>query len=187
MAAIHGLEECIAEAICCESRFGIFRRYIHRNLLWQATGEMVQKIQYDVVMPSWSWMACTGGIQFLHINYGELALNKNLLFDKSRKEALSANLGAFVDCRLEPDEEGEQLLVDESGSNAGWIKLDVKDGESLDGLHCIVVGKEKKDKVEGYFILAVLGTGTANEYRRAGFGAIECRFVVKVRDSVLLL
>ncbi|KAF3039730.1 hypothetical protein E8E12_005904 [Didymella heteroderae] len=34
MAAIHGLEECIAEAICCESRFGIFQRYIHRNLSW---------------------------------------------------------------------------------------------------------------------------------------------------------
>lgn len=187
MAAIHGLEECIAEAICCESRFGIFQRYIHRNLLWHAMGEKVRKIQYGTVMPSWSWMACTGGVQFLNVEYGELALNKSLVFDKTRKEALNADLGAFVNCKLESDEEGQHLFVDESGMNVGWVKIDIKDGEFLDDIRCIVIGKEKKDKVEGYFVLAVLWNGIANEYRRIGLGAVECRFVRKAQDNVVLV
>lgn len=37
-----------------------------------------------------------------------------------------------MDHKLQPDEEGERLLVDESGVNVGWIKLDVKDGDSFD-------------------------------------------------------
>jgi hypothetical protein len=193
MAAIHGLEECIAEALCCESRFGIFQRTLHRNLLWrsadenwQLKDEKVKRIAYDVVMPSWSWMAITGGIQFLNIVYGDLALNNNLSFHKTRKEVLSADLGAFVDCKLE-FEEDDYALVDNTGAGVGWIKLDIKDGESLDTLRCVVIGKEKKDAIECYFILAVICNGLAGEYKRVGVGAVEVRCVIKVQDKVLIV
>ncbi|KAF3039731.1 hypothetical protein E8E12_005959 [Didymella heteroderae] len=138
-------------------------------------------------MPSWSWMACTGGIQFLNIEYGELSLNKSLTFDKTRKEALNSDLAAFVDCKFESDGDGNYLLVDAASMNVGWIKVDVKDGGSLNDMYCIVVGKEKKDKVEGYFVLAVLWNGSANEYRRVGLGAVECRFVEKAQENVALV
>lgn len=42
-----------------------------------------------------------------------------------------------------------------------------------------------KDKMLGYFIVAVLRTGTT--YRKIGLGAIECHFVVKAQNRVLLV
>lgn len=116
-----------------------------------------------------------------------LALNKNLVFDKSRKEALNADLGTFVNCRLDVDEEGQQIFVDDSRMNVGWVKIDVKDGECLDDVRRIVIGKEKKERVEGYFVLAVPWTETADEHRRVGLGALECRFVRKAQDDVVLV
>lgn len=63
--AISGLEARIARAIGCESRYGIFQRYLHRNLLWQRSdGKKTKRIGYETsIVPSWSWMAYDGGIR----------------------------------------------------------------------------------------------------------------------------
>jgi len=62
--AISGLEARIARARGCQSRYGIFQPYLHRNLLWQRSDEeKAKRIRYETrIVPSWSWMAYNGGI-----------------------------------------------------------------------------------------------------------------------------
>lgn len=65
--AMSGLQAGIARAIGCEGRYGTLQKYFHRNLLWQASDVKLEKIEYETLhVPSWSWMAYTGGIRFLN-------------------------------------------------------------------------------------------------------------------------
>jgi hypothetical protein len=48
--AISGLEARIARAIGCQSKYGIFWQYLHRNLLWQRSEEKMKRIEYDTLM-----------------------------------------------------------------------------------------------------------------------------------------
>ena len=85
--AISGLEARIARARGCQSRYGIFGEFLHRNLLWQRSGrEKMQRIGYEPgIVPSWSWMAYYGGIQFMDIPFGEVDWNDKLQFNKEHK------------------------------------------------------------------------------------------------------
>jgi len=44
--AAYGLEARIARTLTCQSRYGIFERYLHRNLLWQASDNKMERIKY---------------------------------------------------------------------------------------------------------------------------------------------
>jgi hypothetical protein len=61
--ATSGLVARIAGALKCQSRYGIFQQYLHRNLLWQTSDNKMERIVYkNRNVPSWSWMAYNGGI-----------------------------------------------------------------------------------------------------------------------------
>lgn len=71
--ALSGLAARIARALYCEENYGIFGLYLYRNLLWQRSDpqSIMERIEYksrDV--PSWSWMAYTGGIKFVNVDFG---------------------------------------------------------------------------------------------------------------------
>jgi hypothetical protein len=51
--AIMGLQNHIARAIGCKASYGIVQRYLHRNLLWQASDVKLEKIKYESYVPSW--------------------------------------------------------------------------------------------------------------------------------------
>jgi hypothetical protein len=67
--AATGLEARIAGALDCNSKYGIFEKHLHRNLLWQTSDKQTERIAYNnnQKVPSWSWMACSGGIEFMEI------------------------------------------------------------------------------------------------------------------------
>ena len=94
--AISGLVARIAGALKCRSRYGIFERYLHRNLLWQAFDNQMERIEYPGrEVPSWSWMAYTGGIQFMEIEWGVVEWIDSLHLDDERKLALCGDVGKF--------------------------------------------------------------------------------------------
>jgi hypothetical protein len=102
--ATSGLEARIAGALRCQSRYGIFEQYLHRNLLWQASDNKMERIKYPTRnVPSWSWMAYNGGIQFMNIPFGTVDWIDNLRFDKGCELALITDVGEFRDCTMEPD------------------------------------------------------------------------------------
>ncbi|UPX11427.1 uncharacterized protein EKO05_0002033 [Ascochyta rabiei] len=190
-AAIYGLERSVAEGLRCEGRYGIFEPCLHRNLLWQLTDQKTQKIDYEGTVPSWSWMACTGPVKYSKIYWKVPVLNVNLAFHKTRRDALEADLGSLVDCALKLDRD-DFAFIDSTGVSVGWLKLDVKDDESMNAaLHCVVVLRCNRDGYSSdpseYWFIAVVPTGAENEYKRVGLGAVECRFVAKVQDSVQIV
>ena len=182
--ATSGLEARIERTLMCQSRYGIFERYLHRNLLWQASDNKMEPIEYPTRnVPSWSWMAYNGGIQFIDIPFGTVDWIKNLQFDKERKPALITDIGEFRDGIMEPDG-NYYAVLDFDRMKRGWIQYDVEEGEDLCNERCVVVGKRSsKDgdrlDVKEYYILVVRPTSVDGEYKRVGVGLIQSNYVVR--------
>lgn len=188
--AISGLEARIARAISCESRYGIFQRYLHRNLLWQRSdGKMMKRIGYETrIVPSWSWMAYDGGIRFMDIPFGGVDWNKNLQFDKKHEHALVTDIGVFRNCSLE-QRDISYAILDSSKAERGWIQYDIEASGDLHTERCVVVGRESRENEHDlrnreYYILVVRPTSVAGEYRRVGVGRIQSDCVVTQRLNV---
>lgn len=192
--AISGLEERIAHALKCDSRYGIFERYLHRTLLWQPSDYERVQIPYDYHVPSWSWMACSGCIKFMTITLGEAGWigDHHLHFDKEREcdHAITASLGKLRDCKMRFDEkEKNNTVMDVTGTVRGWIQYDVGGDKDRHVKHCVVVGRETKSDVSvaKYYILVVRPTSVDGEYTRIGVGQIQTGFVVRQRKSIRLV
>ena len=200
--AISGLEASIARAIGCQSRHGIFREYLHRNLLWQRSdGEKTQRIGYKPgIVPSWSWMAYGGGIQFMDIPFGHVGWNIKLQFNKERKHvfnifkrkgrhALVADIGVFRNCSLE--QRGiSYAVLDSTEAERGRIWYDIEASGDLHTERCVVVGRNSRKDKHGprnkkYYILVVRRVD--GEYRRVGVGWIQSDYVVRQTLNVLVV
>jgi hypothetical protein len=188
--AISGLEERIASVLGCDSKYGIFQQYIHRNLLWQSFDNKLERIAYDYHVPSWSWMAYSGGIRFMEILWNEVdwIIDDHLRFDKEHEydHAVIASLGEIKHCTMERDGKKYDVFCRER-KKRGWIQYDVEDGKGLYRGHCVVIGKKRKDDIDEYYILLVGPTGVDDEYRRIGVGQIQSSCVVRLRDSIRLV
>jgi hypothetical protein len=193
--AISGLEGRIAHAQGCQTRYGVFQQYLHRSLLWQRSGEETMKrIGYETqVVPSWSWMAYDGGIQFMDIPFGKVDWMISLRFDKKHKywwfekkgkPALVTDIGVFQNCRLERRDISYAIL-DSGKAERGWIRYDVEASEGLDIERCVVVGREAYENRlrlrKYYYILVVKPTSVDNEYTRVGVGWIQSDYVTRQR------
>jgi hypothetical protein len=173
------------------SRYGIFQNFLHRNLLWRANDCQLQKIGYKSPLPSWTWMAYSGGVNFIDIKFGEMEWINSIRFDMKREEAIIASLWAFrewtpVHCGLYHN------IQDLNGATKGQIHFDLGGGDILDNLHCVVVGK-KVPKVASedndsagteYHIMVVRSTDVDGEYRRVGPGTVHRSHVVRQRPDV---
>jgi hypothetical protein len=86
-----GLEALISYTIEGERSYGIFQRYLHRNLLWHRSNEKkTKRIGYEPgIVPSWSWIAYGGGIQFMEIPIGDMDWNDKVQFNKERTHMFS--------------------------------------------------------------------------------------------------
>ena len=188
--ATSGLEARIAGALRCQSRYGIFQRYLHRNLLWQTSDNKMERIVYkNQNVPSWSWMAYNGGIQFIDIPFGTVNWIDNLQFDKGHELALITDVGEFRDCTMEPDGK-HYAILDFGGTKRGWIQYDVEEDKDLFKERCVVAGKKSgwhRLDVKEYYILVVRPTSVDGEYKRVGVGLIQSDYVVRQRFNVRVM
>ncbi|KAF2257530.1 HET-domain-containing protein [Lojkania enalia] len=186
--AISGLETRIARVVGCRSRYGIFERYLHRDLFWQATDEKLERIAYkkEQYVPSWSWMAYNGSIRFFDedIFFGRVDWIINLRFAEECKKTLIADVGRFRDgLRL-----NRKHVVLDSDIERGWVRYDIKDkseeSRDLRKERCVVAGRVD-DGVNKYYILVVRPTSVVGgEYKRVGVGLIQSDCVVRERLAV---
>jgi len=194
--AIYGLMAGIARAKECQSRYGIFERYLHRNILWQRSDGKMKRIMYETPMvPSWSWMAYDGGIQFMDIHFSSVTWNDNVRFSnwtdklqlEKHKYALVADVCIFRNCDLEQGDTS-YTIVDSSKAERGQIQYDIEASEDLHTERCIVVGKGslgyKILKNWKYYILVVRQSTVAGEYMRVGAGWIQNDYVVRHKLNV---
>lgn len=182
--AMSGLHSRIARTIGCDGRYGTLETYLHRNLLWHASGPRLQKIEHEDYVPSWSWMAYDGGIRFQderELLFGQVHWITNIRFATDCKHALIADLGKFRDCKTQLT--GERCtVIDLSGTERGWINYDIENGKDLLKEHCVVVGSTRDS--EDYYILVVRPTGVDSEYERVGMGQVSKNYLVRVQVDV---
>lgn len=198
--AVSGLEERIAHVLKCGSSYGVFEKYLHRNLLWYPASRnstRTECISVNDDIPSWSWMAFSGGIEFVKIPFGVTNWIKHdhLQFNKECNSVVAASLGEIINCATRHCEnctarlcEKRHVLVG-AGGERGWVRYDLGAEEGSNTIQCVVIGSETaKDTSPGqYCILLVRPTSTEGQYKRVGVGKVESGWVARQRRSILLV
>lgn len=198
--AISGLESRIAQAKNCETRFGIFESFLHRSLLWQRTKERdTDRISYKTqIVPSWSWMAYNGSIEFMDIPFSSVEWVRSLEFNKRYKyrrfikkwkPALVTDTGSFRKCNIE-QRGTSYAFLDLTGAERGRIQYDIETHERLDAEGCVVIGRDSREynaAKKKYYVLVVRPTGMENEYTRVGAGWIQGDYVVRQGVQALVV
>ena len=196
--AISGLVKRIESALDTEGRYGVFRCFFSRLLLWKRDNEeKTDSIVYvGRMVPSWSWMAYNGGIDFISNSSIMVPDSKDLRFDTNR-EALVVKIRQFENCQMGQEEKEYAIFADPGRVGSLWFDIATK----IEFRHCVVVGMrkdQKKDPQKTYYILVVrekpreykgLGVGevearyVSKEYERLGVGEVEARYVSKESDT----
>ncbi|EXA30568.1 hypothetical protein FOVG_18055 [Fusarium oxysporum f. sp. pisi HDV247] len=190
--AISGLAQRIERVLSCQARYGVFKYFLHRNLLWQRSDlEKTERIEYKESdkVPSWSWMAYPGGIKFIEfdeVDYSRLDLFNKLKFDQEDERALITDIWTFRDCHLNREERadtGPYEVLDSGETVRGWAMYDVKHGEGFDNERAVVIGRtgyETSPERQEYHILVVrlkAGSKAENEYERVGIGRVQMGYL----------
>jgi hypothetical protein len=149
----------------------------------------MERIDYgsDSQVPSWSWMACSGDIEFIKVEIGSVSWNDALTFDVERNSALIADVGEFRNCTMRPD--GSYSTIFElSTSETEWIRYDTESDRVGDGNYCVVVGKTERSSLEEhYYILVVVPAREDGEYRRVAVGMVRSNRVRRLRADVRIV
>ncbi|KAF2174589.1 hypothetical protein K469DRAFT_743604 [Zopfia rhizophila CBS 207.26] len=141
--AISGLVKRIEGALKTEGRYGVFRCFFYRLLLWKRSDEeKTDPIVYEGrKVPPRPRMAYNGGIDFMSNSRLMVPDSEDLQFDTDR-EALVVKVRQFKNYRLESEgEEGKEGEGEEEGGGEGG-----EEGEEEK--------KKKKKKEKGYAISA---------------------------------
>ncbi|KAK3360571.1 heterokaryon incompatibility protein-domain-containing protein [Lasiosphaeria hispida] len=177
--AISGLERRLASGFEGIAAYGALECYIHRSLLWQRTGETpLRRIKYPGKrsIPSWSWMAYDGAIQYLDVpkegiewnHFVSFAPARNLIASTPENNRVSINelkVGVSALCVTEIQKDHSGMTLDNPGAT------------DFGELACVVIGRSitsggsRGGDVELYvlFVRSVFMDG----YQRVGAGRIQ--------------
>ena len=209
--AIAGLEKRLQSAFTTRGAFGIFDDgdkesggLFHRSLLWQRGEEKdddknLEGIDFTgVKVPSWSWMAYKGGIDYIDPPF-ETA-------DWERKEVIPpwTRGGGHGNAPVETEsQDGEIALLARvrdfkvAGRQPDEVKItyDAERTSASDGqiTQCVIVAKIKggsSNLLRRYYVLLVTAmqstTGRGEKrYRRVGAGFMSGKYITLDGDGIL--
>ena len=180
------------QALRTEVRYGIVRCFLRPLLLWKRIneGKPVPFSYGDRTLPSWSWMAYPGGIDFISdtkqrlvvpcISDLDFAANEKSLNVKVRK------MRQFENCQIEK-KGGEHSILDGT-KTIGSLWFDVASRSKFE--HCVVVGMIADDKNEDpqktYYVLVIQKKEDGEGYERIGVGKVEAQYVSRDCDAETL-
>ncbi len=201
--ALDGLQSRILNVLNSRGGFGVLdegdskKGLLRRSLLWHR-GPGTQRLERIVfpahraiaLVPSWSWMAYTGGIDYFEIQFGQVDWQDL----QSPWSGRGIGLGISQQATATPSEEkrGSIALVakvrgyDVSQALEGEWKL-VFDTPGLPPPAtplCVPLGREKGSSVERTYLLLVQETDVIDDdgsriYERVGAGYLPARCVGK--------
>ncbi|KAF4448932.1 tol [Fusarium albosuccineum] len=193
--AIYSLVERMRHALWTEVRYGIVRCFLGRLLLWKRTSEHKKApINYgDRTVPSWSWMAYPGGIDFISDAKQRLMVPRSADLDFTDDgDTLTVKVRRFKGCRI--GQGGKQRNVFARTALArtrkvGSLWFDIAD--RIEFKHCVIVGmgdgNEKKDPHRAYYYVLLVQEKRGGEgFERLGVGKVEARYVSRGNDAGLL-
>ncbi|KAF2137772.1 uncharacterized protein K452DRAFT_257240 [Aplosporella prunicola CBS 121167] len=165
---------------CLDSReiCGIFEKYLHQSLLWRRTvkGKMRRIAETQTPMPSWSWMAYEGEIEYIDI--GDGFIGSQIPFPSA--ESSRSSTGLDMELR-EPvrglkwedtNEDEQQLTFDGENPN--------KDNKiCAQELKLAIVGCTSLSGERGFwvYVLIVRPCSAGSTYERVGAGRILERYM----------
>ncbi|CAH0045052.1 unnamed protein product, partial [Clonostachys solani] len=142
--AIRSLLERMGRELATDVKYGILRCFIGSLLLWKRTTKgMTPPIDFGRrTVPSWSWMAYDGSIEFIDKFRYELRIpqSKDLEFAQDGTE-LSVKIRRFENCHLgENKSDGNYTVKGIHGAteNVGSMWYDMKD--QIEFNYCVVAG-----------------------------------------------
>ncbi len=179
--AISGLEKRLVRTFETRGGFGVFDLYLERGLLWQRPEDgVLTRIQYppDRHVPSWSWMAYHGGINYMKIPFDGVVWTKDL------KSPFKAGTNDWDKRHWEPDAStrATDLLGVARRLSISRVDMltrlffDERKEYDMDTLRCIVVGKEKTEVATGepvHWVLVInpiIVVESYELYERVGVG-----------------
>ena len=200
--AVSGLEGRIAHVLKCGSSYGVFEKYLHRNLLWylaprNSTRTECVSTNHDI--PSWTWMAHRGGIEFVEIPFGKVDRIKHdpLQFNEERNSVVAASLGEITNCTTRRCENctaricERRHVLEDAGGETGWVQYDLGADEEPNTIQCVVIGSGRAIKRDpDYYILLVRlvgSTSAEDQCKRVGVGQVQSGCVTRQRKSIVLV
>jgi len=170
--AIAGLERRLEKSGFGPAPYGLFDDH-HRGLLWQRCGNSLQRIKYPAkrAVPSWSWMAYHGPIQYMDLpTQGVEWLDRLVAISKPCNDHGSRNTALKIVVNK---------LSHRELDNESWrLQLDDPESTDMQDLMCVVVGRHAdrgKGSTEYYAILVT--PQFQGGYQRVGIGRLERRHV----------
>jgi len=144
--AIRGLEKRLKTTFGTKAGFGIFETYIHRCLMWQRADTPLIRIEKfrGARVPSWSWMAYHGGINYMEIPGGKVDWVEDIVspFANNSDSELLTELRAPI-----------HEIIDSKHAD---LILDEDDRVIKQPLKCIIVGRSKASQPPDQSFLYVL-------------------------------
>ncbi|EHA21142.1 hypothetical protein ASPNIDRAFT_54678 [Aspergillus niger ATCC 1015] len=201
--AFSGIAERIKEALSTEVRYGVFRCFLPRLLLWKRAGMENDQIIYDNDrVPSWSWMLYNGKIDFLTQSDLQVPRNQSLSFDNSER-GINIEVRQLEDCYTR-ERDGEHIIFTKTKKfevttevevtkevEVGILHFDMGSAAEVESRNCVVIAMsqddDKDDPNKDYYVLAVQRTSGEEEYERLGVGRVRACYVSKGSISGKLL
>lgn len=137
-------------------------------------------------VPSWSWMAYDGAIDYIDVPYEHTSRAINLHLDQARfpwfymskQHALVVDVGTFVGCTSKPDSVCERIYGIEGDVGCVWYDTDSR--HDLAAEKCIILLRQPvtdEALIYRFYILVVKPTLRRKEYVRVGAGWIRSDYV----------
>lgn len=180
--AISGLESRFTSSFGTKVSYGISERYPHRSILWQRpTAERMKRIGYpeDRKVPSWSWMACKGEIDYMDIPFGNVEWSDAVNWEPSKPAKLRGPVREFKNCTIELQDAKCDISAEGPDDERGWLKFDEEDIIGIHRLKCVIIGRAHEAQTEGqeHYVLAVTWQPVGEYYERVGVGSIQRRHI----------
>jgi len=200
--AIAGLEKRLQAAFNTRGRYGIFddgdktdNGLFHRSLLWQREqdGELLEAIKFPVErnmhVPSWSWMAYKGGIDYTDPPYQSAIWETRELLPPWTR-------GGYGDPNI-VDEDVALAAVARDFSLAGRkqdevkVAYDTERGSETKKVQCVIVARsiEGMNIEKRFYVLLVIPTEGETEeghkkYKRVGAGFMLGKYITLDKAGV---
>jgi hypothetical protein len=198
--ALDGIQSCLLKAFGMHGGYGIFAEnndkghrpdLLRRSLLWYRPPDKKELVRIKfpqdhagvATVPSWSWMAYMGEVDFLQPPFGNInwtAIRSPWLSSKSRVAPLDDRRGSLTLSGKVRD-----ITVGREDETSGKLYYDTPSESQKKKTQCVVLGVEKGNQAIGsllhYFILVQPARsrllGETNVYERVGAGYLPGRCI----------
>ncbi|KAI8955714.1 hypothetical protein F4801DRAFT_574451 [Xylaria longipes] len=195
--AIQPLEKRLLQALGSEGGYGVVARFLGRSLLWRrAPGQTLERIKFPAGqnIPSWSWQAYIGGINYLSMPPGTIDWKQiHCRFGNTDSRSIpNESSEAIGELTAEAWDFDVQALLADISNNLTVVWDRGEHGRRKD-LKCITVGSSEVHSdgtgpPPANYLLIVAPSADCEAFERLGVGymdgeepAIRTKLVVKVR------